>query len=256
METASSKARRKKVCPNCGRKLWLRDFYKLKSGAYASWCNDCQRANKREWYNRTRKVPDGIRKDAKTDLLIEHRGISRRIYWSRRMLDDLIRLFPTTMNEDMADILGVSVRTLIRKARELGLRKDPVWLRGIWEDHRRLARFESRRKGYPGGFQDHPERGMPYRFKKGHQLTPEQKAKQRESMIAWYRRNPGAAKKKSEKLNKGVRCVETGEAWPSIGEACRSVGVSRGYFSHYLNDGKPLRGLHYEFIKPLKQQNI
>ena len=256
METASYKKRRKKVCPHCGRKLWLRDFYKLKSGAYASWCNDCQRANKRDWYNRTRKMSDGLRYDSATGRTIEKEGIARRIHWNGQMLSDLHRLFPTWKNQELAEYIGVSVRTLIRKARELGLQKDRKWLLGIWNKHRALARFEARRKGYPGGFQERPEAGAPYRFQKGHQLTPEQKEKQTASMKEWYRRNPGAAKKKSEKLNKAVRCVETGMEWKSVGDACRAVGVSRGYFSHYLNDGKPLHGLHYEFIKPLKQQKI
>lgn len=247
--------RRKKVCPHCGRKLWLRDFYPLKTGGLSSWCKECQRANKRDWYDRLHRKPDGKFHDSTTGRTIEKEGMARRIYWNRRMLDDLTRLFPTTKNEDMADILGVSIRTLIRKARELGLQKEPVWLRGVWEDHRRLARFMSRLKGYPGGFQERPDAGASYRFKKGHQLTTDQKVKQSESMKTWYRRNPLAAKRKSEKLNKAVCCIETGESWPSIGEACRAVGVSRGYFSHYLNDCKPLRGKHYEFINP-KNRNI
>ena len=39
------------------------------------------------------------------------------------MIADLKRYFPTTPNKDVADILGVSERTLIRKARELGINK-------------------------------------------------------------------------------------------------------------------------------------
>ena len=246
--------KRKKICPHCGRKLWLRDFYLLKKGCRSSWCAECQRANKRSWYNRLHKKPDGLRYDPGTGRTIDKKGLARRIHWSGQMLSDLRRMFPTEPNKEVAEYVGVSVRTLIRKARELGLRKDPDWLHQMWEDNRRLAHFVSRARGYPGGFQERPESGAHTRLKKGHQLTSEQKAKQSESMKCWYRRHPFAARKKSAKLFKAVRCIETGQEWQSVGDACRAVGVSRSYFSHYLNQRKPLRGLNYEFVKPNNEQ--
>lgn len=241
--------KRKKVCPHCGRKLWLRDFYPLKGGGYASWCKDCTRQNKRDWYERNHKVPDGLHYDPVTGRTTVKEGSSRRIHWNSQMLSDLRRMFPTETNADVAEYIGVSVRTVIRKARELGLEKDQAWVRKIWDDNRRLAQFMSRKKGYPGGFQERPESGLPYRYKKGHQLTPEEKDRHREGMRRWYRLHPTMAKKKSAKLFKAVRCVDTGEQWVSIGEASRAVGVSRGYFSHYLNKNIPLRGKRYEFVK-------
>ncbi len=240
--------KRKKVCPHCGRKLWLRDFYLLKSGNYSSWCKDCERQNKREWYQKNRKVPDGVKMDPSTGLLLQHEGFVRRIFWNRRMIDDLRRYYPTTKNEELAGIFGVSVRTIIRKARELGLQKNQEWLSGVWESHRMLARIISRSKGYPGGFQERPECSKPYRFKKGHTLTEEQKLKLSLSLKKWYRHNPSAAKKKSQKLFKPVRCKETGEEWKCIGDAARAAGVSRGYLSHYLNKGLTFHGKNYEFI--------
>lgn len=74
------------------------------------------------------------------------------IFWSADMLDYLRTHFATTRNEELAGCLGVSQRTLIRKARELGLQKDGRWLSGIWDEHRQMARFVSRKKGYPGAF--------------------------------------------------------------------------------------------------------
>ena len=62
---------RKKVCTHCGRKLWLREFYVSKRGWTASWCKDCTKANKRDWYARTRKVPDGLRHDSETGRITE-----------------------------------------------------------------------------------------------------------------------------------------------------------------------------------------
>lgn len=72
----------------------------------------------------TRK-PEGVFYNANKGRLMEHRGCATRIYWSGDMLSLIRREFPTTLNEELAGMLGVSPRTLARKAKELGLTKDP-----------------------------------------------------------------------------------------------------------------------------------
>lgn len=57
------------------------------------------------------------------------------------MLDDLRRMFPRTKNEDIVDRLGVSMRTMIRKARELGLRKDERWMHAIHQERLRMMKY-------------------------------------------------------------------------------------------------------------------
>ena len=52
--------RRKKICPKCGRKLWLRDFYKTANGWVSSACKECTRQEKRDEYARNRKVPNQL----------------------------------------------------------------------------------------------------------------------------------------------------------------------------------------------------
>lgn len=76
------------------------------------------------------------------------------------MLDMLRQYFPTTLNDEMAGMLGVSIRTMIRKARELGLKKDSDWLSSVWEERRLMAHVQSKRLGYPG------------RIQKGQHLSP------------------------------------------------------------------------------------
>lgn len=121
---------RKKTCPKCGRYLWLRDFYRRKKdGAISTYCKECERKAKREEYARNRKKPDGLFKNMRTGQVIEHKGASTRIYWSGYMVEKLKRLFPTTKNADIAVELNVSPRTMIRKARELGLEKSKEWQR-------------------------------------------------------------------------------------------------------------------------------
>ena len=73
--------------------------------------------------NYTRK-PDGVFYDAKRGRLMEHRGYAKSIYWSKDMLDLLKREYPTTFNYEMAELLAMSQRTMQRKAKELGLKKD------------------------------------------------------------------------------------------------------------------------------------
>lgn len=142
---------------------------------------------------------DGVFMDLRTGKMYEHRGYARRIFWNRQMLDDLKRMFPTTLNDELAGVLGVSLRTMIRKARELGLEKDPAWLSGIWEQRRKWAHMESRRKGYPGRFPKGSRANPDGEFKAGHKETQEQKEKRRKAMRLWYRTHPSKAREKARK---------------------------------------------------------
>ena len=156
---------RKKVCPVCERKLWLHSFYKCASG-YSSHCKECVREEKRQEYARNRKVPDGCFFHEAKGRLVEHKGCSTRILWSGNMLSLLKRYYPTTRNEELAELVGVSPRTLTRKARELGLVKDPDWLKGVYNYNRRDAQAASKRKGYPGSFKSGCRVGEKFWFKK------------------------------------------------------------------------------------------
>lgn len=150
--------RRKRICPCCGRKLWLCDFYTKRS----SYCKDCEKRKKRESYHGR---PEGTYLDAKSGRLWTHEGYATRLHWSRDMLDYLIAHFPTSRNEELASELGVSPRTLIRKAREKGLRKSSSWMRGVWDENRILANVEARRLGHPGTIRKGEHRSPATEFK-------------------------------------------------------------------------------------------
>lgn len=113
-----------------------------------------------------KKKPDGIFWNKEKQRTYVHKGYSTSIFWSKQMIDDIKRYYPTTKNEELAGMLGVSQSTLIRKARELGLDKDREWLLGIWEERRMIAHAISKKKGYPGTFQKGNMIGAEYRFKK------------------------------------------------------------------------------------------
>ena len=193
------KKRRKKVCPCCGRKLWLRDFYKDRNGHVSTYCKECVKAKKRAEYAAGRKKPDGIRMDLSTGRVYEKNGLSKRIFWSKQMCDDLKRLFPTTKNEDLAQYLGVSVSTMIRKARKLGIEKDKDWMHGIVMHHLKMAKFESDRLGKPGRFPKGVHSNPDGEFKKGRIETPEQREKRVAGMLEYNKRHPDKLKERARK---------------------------------------------------------
>ena len=72
-------------------------------------------------------MPNRLYQDDK-GRLVEHKDCSTKIHWSQYMEQKLKRLFPTTKNEDLAIEFNMSPRTVIRKAREMGLEKDKAWM--------------------------------------------------------------------------------------------------------------------------------
>lgn len=158
--------RRKKVCTKCGRKLWLRDFYRRSDGSLCSECKECAKEQKRITYRENLKVADGTFYHKSYGRIMVHNGFSTRIFWSPSMISYLQKHYPTTKNRELSEELGVSERTITRKARELGLNKDSEWLSGVWDEHRMMAQVESKRKGYPGSFKPGNMIGKEYRFKK------------------------------------------------------------------------------------------
>ena len=145
------------------------------------------------------KKPDGTRYHPAYGRIMTHEGYATRIFWSRAMLDYLCRHYPNTINDELAGCLGVSKTTLSRKARELGLEKDPAWLAAVYDERRRIGQAVSRRNGNSGQFRKggHANRGGEF----GHRppLTDEQVRKRSESMRRWYRLHPDAARDKARK---------------------------------------------------------
>lgn len=95
------------------------------------------------------------------------------IEWTSEMLEAVKNKFPVTFNKELAAELGVSWRTLVRKARELGIEKEPNFLekrRKTITKMAQSARPENEHKGKKGFVIPGSEK---YRFKAGH--TPAMK---------------------------------------------------------------------------------
>ena len=104
-----------------------------------------------------------------------------RTIWTDEMIGILINEFPVSYNKELAGKLGVSWRTLIRKARELGVEKEPGFL-----DKRRPEITAMATKAHPGqktkGLKGWSiPGGERFRFQKGHipaiKIDPEVAAK-------------------------------------------------------------------------------
>ena len=103
MSENNNKQKRKRVCPHCGRKLWMREFYPLKNGGRSSWCHECVLEYKRERYRKTRKVPDGTFMHRTQGRIVEHNGYSTRIFWNGNMLSIMRRHYHNTLNRELAN---------------------------------------------------------------------------------------------------------------------------------------------------------
>lgn len=105
------------------------------------------------------------RYDPVRGLVYETVGHSTHISWSKTMLDMLVRDFPTTTNEELSGCLGVSQRTMLRKARELGLVKNKEWLINVYRKNIFLAHIIAKSKGNPGAFKKGNHYCLEHEFK-------------------------------------------------------------------------------------------
>lgn len=86
-------------------------------------------------------------------------------FWNPNMISLLKRHFCDTKNSELSELLGVSQRTLIRKARQLGLEKSDEFLHRIIVDASMKGRVACKQNGYPQSFK---KRGLKF---KGNQYT-------------------------------------------------------------------------------------
>lgn len=102
-------------CSTCKRELPEDAFYK--SDKYR--CKECHRKQKKASYDKYHPQVY-VGEDGK--LLKRSKG-HPCIYWSGNMISELKRYYANTSNEELVELFGCSIRTIVRKARELGLNK-------------------------------------------------------------------------------------------------------------------------------------
>lgn len=112
------------TCCICGKDLPEKSFYPSElKGHRKPRCRECHKERKNQ---RRKKRGEGVMYvDGRLSVCEAH---STSIYWTGNMISDLKRHYATTKNKELADLLGVSMRTINRKAKELGLVKDEAWM--------------------------------------------------------------------------------------------------------------------------------
>lgn len=142
--------KRKQICKVCGKKLWLKEFYKESDTTYKKVCKECHKKYVNERYAISHKKPNGKYYHSSYGRVMEHNGMALKIFWNKDMLDILHKYYPNTKNEEVADRCGVSQRTMIRKARELGLRKNKDFIHEVCCDNLKLAVLSRKIQSYKG----------------------------------------------------------------------------------------------------------
>lgn len=158
-------------CAHCGEMKPLSGYYVRKSGKQAGqllskWCKACYSARSVVYNRRYRALHPKLKKerivmlsDGRAHHIIPggrgNRGGKWSLYWSETELDYLKRNFATTKNEDLALYFRCSVRTLTRKAHELGLKKSKAWM--LRNQREVLKRIHKERR-YFGNWRKRKER--------------------------------------------------------------------------------------------------
>lgn len=170
-------AKAKKIyCPRCGQYKLKRDFYKFKSSRrgwiYATYCKECVSELHKQYYQKNKQRKDGVYKIKDGTLRnIKHTGkrtgASCKLFWSQSKIDYLKQNYATTKNAELVSQLGFSLSTVIRKARELGLKKDRDYCHNISMLNCEKMRIINKSCGNSG------------MFKKGQHACPEHEFKKR-----------------------------------------------------------------------------
>ena len=111
------------------------------------------------------------------------------ITWTPAMLTMIKALFPITFDSSLAMCLRVSKRSLIRKARELGLEKEPGFVEKRKEDIRaRQSEALKKTTNTRTRFKKGEHRNPAGEYKPGHRETPEERDKRVAAYKATIRR--------------------------------------------------------------------
>lgn len=126
------------ICCRCKRDLPPEAFYQ--SDKYR--CKECHRRQKKASYD---KYHPQVYMGDEGRLLKRSQG-HPYIFWNGNMISDLKRYYPNTSNQELVELFGVSERTIVRKARELGLFKSKEHMSKVNKGKSVLAHIVKRKR--------------------------------------------------------------------------------------------------------------
>jgi hypothetical protein len=126
-----------KQCTCCQRVLPLSafNFANTRRRILRGQCKECYNSFQRERAQDLRRADCGelktgdVKVDLRTGQKLQWYGGRWGTYWDGNMLSALRMYYADTEDDELAGICGVSVKVMLAKAKELGLRKDPDFLR-------------------------------------------------------------------------------------------------------------------------------
>lgn len=165
----------------------------------------------------------GLKKDVifRSDLTHNTIGSGTSIHWTNSMIATLKNEFAITTNDDLALILGVSKRSVCRKAKELGLKKNMAWLRAMFQSHVRLAIGQNKLVGNGGKFKSgHAPTASC--FKPGHVPATIQPVIRLDTMEVYA---------STYAASEALGCCQS-----NVSSACRRKGNARGVALRFAKD--------------------
>ena len=130
-------------CSICKRDLPQETFYPSDMHR----CKECHKAEKRERHLAKTKPLYGVTRNEKGQL-VSFQGRKKTIHWTGNMLSIMKRYYPVSTNAELSELLNVSVRTVVRKAKEMGLNKSQEWTNRIAKEHSLLGTVERWRNNH------------------------------------------------------------------------------------------------------------
>lgn len=119
----------------------------------------------------------------------------RYTVWTPQMLKTLTDFFPIMFNKPLADWLGVSKRTMLRKAKSLGLVKMDGFLDIRRKEISRLSGEAQRGKPKPQHYKKGVRNNPGGEFRPGHKESPETREKRIAAIkAAWVRKKQQSIK--------------------------------------------------------------
>lgn len=128
-----------KRCSCCGEVKDRSEFYYSPKWGYSSWCRKCKTTYERQH----RRKPDGLVIDSRFKRPSDKNGKAISIHWDGNMLSIIRKYYPISNTAEVAEMLGVSVASVQRKVRKLGLKKDREYMRSMIKEKQFFATLAS-----------------------------------------------------------------------------------------------------------------
>lgn len=128
-----------KKCSKCGEVKDRSEFYYSPKRGYSSWCRKCKTTYERQH----RRKPDGLVFDSRFKRASDKNGKAISIHWDGNMLSIIRKYYPISNTSEVAEMLGVSVASVQRKVRKLGLKKDREYMRSMIKEKQFFATLAS-----------------------------------------------------------------------------------------------------------------